>query len=110
MSGWIQTHMRRDSALAARFRELLRQEVTHVVSRLTFTAVSYNESVPGSVGMKAAFIPESGGGTAGLEPLMPEIRHLAQRLAKLVLVNMQVYWSLYEADGFLVERAKVKTC
>ncbi|KAF8513765.1 T-complex protein 11-domain-containing protein [Gautieria morchelliformis] len=111
MSGWIQSHMRRDSALAGRLRTLLRQEVAHVVSQLTFATASCNESAPGSVGMKApTFIPESGGGTAGLEPLMPEIRHLAQRLAKLVLVNMRVYcWSLYEADGFLVEKAKVET-
>lgn len=50
------------------------------------------------------FIPTSGGGpAAGLEPLMPEIRHLAQRIAKLVLVNMQVYWSLYETEGFLID-------
>lgn len=110
MSGWIQTHMRRDSMLAARFRELLKQEVAEVVTRLTFVPSGCSVSVPGSDGVKAAaaaFIPGSGGGTAGLEPLMPEIRHLAQRLGKLVLVNMRVYWCLYEGRGFLVEKAQV---
>lgn len=103
--------MHRDSALACRLRSLLREEVAHVVTRLTFaTTTTFNQPVPGSSeNVKASFFPAaSGGGTAttGLEPLMPEIRHLAQRLAKLVLVNMRVYWSLYEADGFLVEKAQ----
>ncbi|KAG8700200.1 hypothetical protein FRC08_004841 [Ceratobasidium sp. 394] len=38
---------------------------------------------------------------AGLEPLMPEIRHLGERIAKLVSFHGRVYRGLYEADGFL---------
>lgn len=38
---------------------------------------------------------------AGLEPLMPEIRHLGERIAKLVSFHGRVYRGLYEAEGFL---------
>jgi hypothetical protein len=36
-----------------------------------------------------------------LEILMPEIKHLGERLAKLAMFHSKVYRNLYEADGFL---------
>ncbi|KDQ09864.1 hypothetical protein BOTBODRAFT_178606 [Botryobasidium botryosum FD-172 SS1] len=44
--------------------------------------------------------PSSAAGT-GLEPLMPEIQHLGERMTKLVQFHSRVYRGLYEADGFL---------
>jgi hypothetical protein len=53
----------------------------------------------------------SGGGMAGvkkdgsgggLEPLMPEIKHLGERVAKLVGFHERVYTPLYEAEGFIL--------
>ena len=37
----------------------------------------------------------------GLEPLMPEIRHLAERAAKLVQIHTNVYGGLYAHPSFL---------
>ncbi|KAI0345793.1 Tcp11-domain-containing protein [Trametopsis cervina] len=37
----------------------------------------------------------------GLEPLLPEIRHLADRLGKLVGIHLNVYGALYAQPGFL---------
>ncbi|KAG8887291.1 hypothetical protein FRB98_000277 [Tulasnella sp. 332] len=38
---------------------------------------------------------------SGLEPLMPEILHLGERIARLVLFHSRVYKRLYEVDGFI---------
>lgn len=38
---------------------------------------------------------------SGLEPLMPEILHLGDRIARLVLFHSRVYKRLYEVDGFI---------
>ncbi|KAF8510080.1 Tcp11-domain-containing protein [Hysterangium stoloniferum] len=93
MNGWIAAHLRRNSPLATLFRGHLQREVFNAATRITYggnPVKTITEIVPG---------PENT--TLGLESLMPEIRHLGQRIAKLALMNMKVYWSLYEADGFL---------
>lgn len=46
-------------------------------------------------------VPSPAAVSAGLEPLMPEIKHLASRIAKLTYINMKTFWSLYTAPGFL---------
>jgi len=93
MNGWIAAHLRRNSPLATLFRGNLQREVFNAATRITYGGnpnKSMMEIVPG---------PENI--ALGLESLMPEIRHLGQRIAKLALMNMKVYWSFYEADGFL---------
>ena len=40
---------------------------------------------------------------SGLEPLMPEINRLAERLSKLVSIHMNVYGVLYAQPEFLPE-------
>jgi len=37
----------------------------------------------------------------GLEPLMPEILHLGERIARLVVFHGKVYGKLYEVEGFV---------
>lgn len=93
MNGWIATHLRRGSSLASIFRGHLQREVFNAATRITFGGH------PGKTVMDIVPGPENV--ALGLETLMPEVRHLAQRVAKLSLMNMKVYWSLYEADGFL---------
>ncbi|GJJ15649.1 hypothetical protein Clacol_009927 [Clathrus columnatus] len=46
-------------------------------------------------------VPSPAAVSAGLEPLMPEIKHLANRIAKLTYINLKIFWSLYTAPGFL---------
>ena len=43
----------------------------------------------------------AGTDAAGLEPLMPEIRHPAEKLRKLVGIHLNVYGALYAQPGFL---------
>ena len=46
-------------------------------------------------------VEKESGVASGLEPLMPEINHLAERLSKLVSIHMNVYGALYAQPGFL---------
>lgn len=52
-------------------------------------------------------VPSPAAVSAGLEPLMPEIKHLASRIAKLTYINMKTFWSLYTAPGFLETTATI---
>lgn len=64
----------------------------------TATATGAGAGVGAGVGAGAA---PGGTATSGLEPLMPEIQHLAERLSKLVAIHMDVYGALYAQPGFL---------
>jgi len=41
------------------------------------------------------------GGGLGMESLMPEMKQIAERIAKLTKIHADVYGVLYEQDGFL---------
>ncbi|KAF7797410.1 hypothetical protein EIP86_008605 [Pleurotus ostreatoroseus] len=57
-------------------------------------------SSPAQTPMQTAQAPTQPAPT-GLEPLMPEIRHLAEKLRKLVGIHLDVYGALYAQPGFL---------
>ncbi|CAE7216440.1 unnamed protein product [Rhizoctonia solani] len=84
LESWTDTNLRPDAALAKLFKGRLTKAVEQVVNSTRKKADDEKEVV-----------------AAGLEPLMPEVRHLGERIAKLVSFHGRVYRGLYEAEGFL---------
>ncbi|CAE6412517.1 hypothetical protein ACGC1H_005467 [Rhizoctonia solani] len=84
LESWTETNLRPDAALAKLFKGRLTKAVEQVVNSSRKKQDDEKEVV-----------------AAGLEPLMPEIRHLGERIAKLASFHGRVYRGLYEAEGFL---------
>ncbi|EUC60240.1 T-complex protein [Rhizoctonia solani AG-3 Rhs1AP] len=84
LESWTETNLRPDAALAKLFKGRLTKAVEQVVNSSRKKQDDEKEVV-----------------AAGLEPLMPEVRHLGERIAKLVSFHGRVYRGLYEAEGFL---------
>ena len=60
---------------------------------------------PGMCGFTSSADAAPSCAASGLEPLMPEIRHLAEKLAKLVAIHLNVYGALYAQPGFVLDAA-----
>lgn len=92
LESWMETNLKTGAPLERLLKARLERAVGDVVGRCV-------RRPAGSIG------EEEGAGApavaAGLEPLMPEIRHLGERIAKLVSFHGRVYRGLYEAEGFL---------
>lgn len=84
LESWTDTNLKPDAALAKLFKGRLTKAVEQVVNSSRKKENEEKEVV-----------------AAGLEPLMPEIRHLGERIGKLVSFHGRVYRGLYEAEGFL---------
>ncbi|CAE6445366.1 unnamed protein product [Rhizoctonia solani] len=84
LESWTDTNLKPDAALAKLFKGRLTKAVEQVVNSSRKKEHEEKEAV-----------------AAGLEPLMPEIRHLGERVGKLVSFHGRVYRGLYEAEGFL---------
>ncbi|CAE6461353.1 unnamed protein product [Rhizoctonia solani] len=82
LESWTDTNLRPDAPLAKLFKGRLAKAVEQVVN--SRKKEDEKEVL-----------------AAGLEPLMPEIRHLGERIGKLVSFHGRVYRGLYEAEGFL---------
>ncbi|KAH9922792.1 Tcp11-domain-containing protein [Epithele typhae] len=96
-NSWAESHLRAGSPLSTlmkkRVRECVEELVLNVVCPPPAAAVrSHAPSTPSK--------PEAPTSN-GLEPLMPELRHLAERTAKLVQIHVNVYGALYAHPGFL---------
>ena len=100
-TSWTDSHLRADSPLSA----LMRKRVKHAVQDLAVQIVLPNLAMfkmPGEA--QAPALDEAAARNAsGLEPLMPEIRHLAEKLSKLVTVHLNVYSTLYTQPGFVTD-------
>ncbi|PCH40080.1 Tcp11-domain-containing protein [Wolfiporia cocos MD-104 SS10] len=85
---WAQTNLRADAPLAALMRRRVRDQVR---------AATVQRVVP-----PKGDAPEGEMGS-GLEPLAPEVQHLADRIAKLAAVHLNVYGTLYLQPGFMAD-------
>ncbi|GAB1520819.1 Protein SOSEKI 1 [Rhizoctonia solani] len=86
LESWTDNNLKPDAPLAKLFKGRLTKAVEQVVNNSTRKKESDEEKEVVA---------------AGLEPLMPEIRHLGERIGKLASFHGRVYRGLYEAEGFL---------
>lgn len=120
IDSWRKTHYNSDSPLCKLMKQRLRTAVLEVVKENAFNASSSSSSSSSATTAKSSMpmrkvnrhplippaqnkknpLPAGGTGT-GLEPLMPEILHLGERIARLVCFHGKVYGRLYEVDGFI---------
>ncbi|OBZ71625.1 Protein SOK1 [Grifola frondosa] len=91
-TSWAETHLRADSPLSALMRGRVKERVEDVATQIVLAASGATQ--------KAATddVPAT---SSGLEPLMPEIRHLAERLVKVATIHLNVYGALYAQPGFV---------
>ncbi|KAF8754960.1 T-complex protein 11 [Rhizoctonia solani] len=89
LESWTDNNLKPDAPLAKLFKGRLTKAVEQVVNNSTRKKESDEEKEVVA---------------AGLEPLMPEIRHLGERIGKLASFHGRVYRGLYEAEGSLPER------
>ncbi|TCD65491.1 hypothetical protein EIP91_002575 [Steccherinum ochraceum] len=115
-TNWVRSHLRKDSALSGLMRTRLRKKVEEVALGLVLPSPSPSSSSPSSTSTPSSTsslslslkkpspasepAPSANVASSGLEPLMPEITHLAERLVKLVGIHMNVYGALYTQPGF----------
>ena len=101
---WLDTNLRRGSALSVVLRNRLRDAVFHRLVASTFPArdlsIGKLRVIPDGSAIPAAE-PTPSGTITGMESLADEIRALGDKLSKLSTVHIGVYLSLYEQDGFI---------
>ncbi|PIL22542.1 hypothetical protein GSI_15231 [Ganoderma sinense ZZ0214-1] len=105
-NSWAQSHLRDDSPLSTlmkkRVRECVEEAVLDaVLSSSTSSSTTSCPPSPSEPDRPSENSAESQSTSSGLEPLMPEIRHLAERAAKLVSIHTNVYGALYAHPAFL---------
>ena len=98
-TSWTDSHLRSDSPLGA----LMKKRVKQAVEDLTVQIVLPSLAPPKKPDTPSA--EDAARAASGLEPLMPEIRHLAQKLSKLVSIHLNVYGTLYTQPGFIRDEA-----
>jgi hypothetical protein len=103
---WSDTNMQPGSTLSVLLRDRLRDVVFNAVVSMAYPA---RDATTGklaaidssSLGGASINVPPIGTAT-GMEPLVDEIRSLAERLSRLALIHLNAYLPIYEEDGFLV--------
>lgn len=106
---WADSNIRANSPLGTMLQRRLRDVVFNCVVKLAYPG---RDSTTGNLSdltidllsfTQAATSPlEIPFGTAtGMEPLVDEIRSLAERISRLALIHLNAYLPLYEQDGFL---------
>ncbi|KAI1789612.1 Tcp11-domain-containing protein [Ganoderma leucocontextum] len=104
-NSWAQSNLREGSPLSALMKKRIRECVEDAVLNIVLSAPSSSPtSCPPSLSQPerpSENDAQSQSTSSGLEPLMPEIRHLAERAAKLVTIHTNVYGSLYAHPAFL---------
>lgn len=93
LEGWMMSNMAEGSSMHELLRKRLRAALLDVVLGLVLPSSSSSPS--------ATSIPSTIAGT-GLEPLMPEIHAMADRISKLVSLHSHVYRHVYDAPGFIL--------
>lgn len=100
-TSWTESNLRAGSPLGTLMRKRIRKLVEQVAIELVVPCSK--KANCGPLGMPSGSSMEKEGGAAsGLEPLMPEINHLAEKLSKLVSIHMDVYGALYAQPGFVL--------
>lgn len=120
-TSWTDSHLRPDSPLSSLMKKRVKRAVEELAVQLIVPTASSkkSEAVPSSGGSSITVAAGASSGlsnstsssrtctsefaASGIEPLMPEIRHLADRLSKLAAIHVNVYGSLYAQPGFLVD-------
>ena len=120
VDNWMRSNYKKGSPLQVLMKERLRNAVLDVVKEnvlgtassspvnrpvkslngITTSPTSRMRKVNHHAKPGSAPLPPKSAGT-GLEPLMPEILHLGERIARLVSFHGKVYRRLYEVEGFL---------
>lgn len=120
---WCNSNLKFGSPLSVLLKEKLADEMLHMVmacyhntnnlpppSRPTPASVSFSlnsrgtPKVPNQAGL-LQYLPSDmmSGGSLGMETLDVEMRGIAERIAKLAKIHVDVYGAMYESeDGFLV--------
>ncbi|RDB18020.1 Protein SOK1 [Hypsizygus marmoreus] len=106
---WADANIQPDSPLCTMLRRRLRDAVFNAVVVLTYpgrdsttgalSTVDFLSFVHASVDPLA--IPLSTATATGMEPLVDEIRSLAEKISRLALIHLNAFLPLYEQDGFL---------
>ena len=107
LEGWMHTHLQDGSALHRLMKNKLRKALLDVVLVTLYTPAADVPIQPQNQSQNQpqrprATMPRPPPGN-GLEPLMPEIQHLGERIAKLVAFHSRVYHLVYEAPGFMLD-------
>ncbi|GBE84938.1 predicted protein [Sparassis crispa] len=92
-SSWAETNLRQDSPLSCLMRRRIREQVQEVAVQIVVPTLQK--------GAGDALAAADVGTTNGLEPLTPEIHHLAERLAKVATIHLNVYGAVYTQPGFI---------
>ena len=101
-NSWAQSHLREGSPLSTLMKRRIRDCVEDAVLDIVLSAsLSSCPSSPSEPDHPCENGAQSQSTSSGLEPLMPEIRHLAERAAKLVSIHTNVYGALYAHPAFL---------
>ncbi|EKM60401.1 uncharacterized protein PHACADRAFT_132934 [Phanerochaete carnosa HHB-10118-sp] len=97
-TSWIDSHLLSDSPLGA----LMKKRTKEAVEDLAIPIVLPSLASSGKPDVPSA--QEAARVASGLEPLLPEVQHLARRLSKLVSIHLNVYGTLYTQSGFVRDR------
>ena len=112
-SSWAESNLRAGSPLSALMKRRIRECVEEAVIGIVLpppapapppapsATDSAAEATATATAKRGAAPVQTTTTTNGLEPLMPEIRHLAERAAKLVQIHTNVYGGLYAHPSFL---------
>ncbi|KAI0086511.1 T-complex protein 11-domain-containing protein [Irpex rosettiformis] len=100
-TSWTESHLRSDSPLSGLMKKRIKRVVEEMVLAKVFS--SSPSSGLSSPLLRKSLVnpPVDVAAGLGLDPLLPEIRHLADRLGKLVSIHMNVYGALYVQPRFL---------
>ncbi|KAI0754963.1 T-complex protein 11-domain-containing protein [Daedaleopsis nitida] len=102
-NSWAENNLRPGSALSTLMKKRIRECVEEAVLAIVLPSPSAPSSPMSSPSTSLPLPIEKDvtRTTNGLEPLMPEIKHLAERAAKLVTIHTNVYGALYAHPAFL---------
>ena len=91
---WAESNLNPTSPLSGLMRRRVRDAVLNIALPIAVPSLKRSE-------------PQSGDTSSGLEPLMPELRNLGERIGKLAGIHLNVYGTLYAQPAFLGESPAV---
>ncbi|RDX53333.1 Tcp11-domain-containing protein [Lentinus brumalis] len=102
-NNWAESNLRAGSPLSVILKKRIRECVEEAVLNIVLPSSSSpsSPSSPSSSSTPKTENTNAAPTSSGLEPLMPEIRHLAERAAKLVTIHGNVYGAMYALPSFL---------
>jgi T-complex protein 11 len=108
VESWCDTNLRCGSHLSILLRGRLRETMLHMVLGCYHNV---NNMPPLRSGLSSTSLPASSStpadllvrGGLGMEPLTAELKQMAERIAKLAKIHIDVYGAVYEQEGFLMD-------